>query len=480
MTTVKRPNILLICTDQQRYDSLGCYGNQHAQTPTLDQLAADGVLFEQCYVQNPVCAPSRGSLVTGRYVHSNGLWANGVSLPQHETLFTKTLADAGYDCGLIGKMHLASCFEGRTEPRFEDGFRYHQWSHDPPHGSPQNQYQHWLAEHHPALSAQAKAGKLRYDHLPTEAHYSHWVAEMAIDFLRNERAAEKPFFLWANFYDPHNPFGAPQEYLARFQPDEMPPPILEGDTDPAKPPIHDVARHPGDATHPRGYNAYDATQIQTIRAAYAAMVALIDDETKRVLDTLDELVLSENTLVVFTSDHGEMLGDHHMLLKGPMMYEGAVHVPLILRWPGHLPMGERRSQLVQWIDLSPTFLEAAGLSPQPRIQGQSLLPLARGDTDAPVRGWALCEYRNSGRPYDPPVHATMLRKESYKLVVYHGMPATARSRSGELYDLETDPQEQTNLWNSPHHAHIRQELESFLLDALVATEDRWQPREAVW
>ena len=114
------------------------------------------------------------------------------------------------------------------------------------------------------------------------------------------------------------------------------------------------------------------------------------------------------------------------MLKGPMMYEGAVRVPLIVRWPGHLPAGERRTELVQWLDLGPTILDAAGLPPMPRGQGQSLLPLARGDADAPQRGWAICEYRDSGHPYDPAVHVTMLRQGDHKLIVHHGDPATAR------------------------------------------------------
>ncbi len=163
-----------------------------------------------------------------------------------------------------------------------------------------------------------------------------------------------------------------------------------------------------------------------------------------------------------------------------MMYEGAVRVPLILRWPGHLPEGMRRPELVQWIDLCPTFLEAGGLPPLPRNQAQSLLPLARGDHDAPVRGWALCEYRNSGHAYDPPVHVTMLRWGRHKLVVYHGDPATARPRTGELFDLEADPQELSNLWDEPGARELRTELQERLLDVLVATEDRSQPREAYW
>ena len=136
MATADRPNILCICTDQQRYDALGAYGNAHISTPTIDGLARDGVLFERCYVQSPVCAPARASLVTGRYVHAHGLWANGVALPPHLPLFPRALADAGYDCGLVGKLHLAAAFGGRTESRLDDGFGFFAWSYDPSHPSP--------------------------------------------------------------------------------------------------------------------------------------------------------------------------------------------------------------------------------------------------------------------------------------------------------------------------------------------------------
>jgi arylsulfatase A-like enzyme len=184
--------------------------------------------------------------------------------------------------------------------------------------------------------------------------------------------------------------------------------------------------------------------------------------------------------VVFSSDHGEMLGDHHLILKGPMMYEGAVRVPLIARWPGHLPAGARRADLVHSMDICPTVLEAAGLPPLPGNQALSLLPLARGDRGASGRGWALCEYRDSCLPYEPPVHVTMLRRAHHKLVVYYGRPATDRPRTGELYDLESDPQELNNLWDDRRHAALRLELQELLLDVLVSTEDRSQPREGFY
>ncbi len=487
MATDRRPNILCVCTDQQRFDAVGAYGNPHIQTPTIDALARDGLLFEQCYVQSPVCAPARASLVTGRHVHAHGLWANGVALPAHLPLFPRALADAGYDCGLIGKLHLAAAFGGRTESRLDDGFRVFAWSHDPKHPSPENAYHRWLEARFPdlyaaAVAAPASGAPSPFDAMPTEAHYSRWVSETAIDFLRGraERDPAEPFFLWANFYDPHHPFVAPREYLDRYDPAVLPAPIGEPDALASKPPIQAEASRDSYAGFARGFSAYSPAELREAVRAYYAMVTLVDDETRRILDALAALGLADDTVVVFTSDHGEMLGDHRLMLKGPMLYEPAVRVPLIVRWPGRLPAGTRCGEIVEWIDLCPTFLELAGLPPLPGNQGLSLLPLAHGEPDAPTRGWALCEYRDSGHPYDPPVHVTMLRRGHHKLNVYHGPPATRRDRSGELYDLENDPDELRNLWDDPSATAVRADLEQFLLDVLVATEDRSQPREAYW
>ena len=477
---MSQPNILLICTDQQRFDALGAYGNPHIHTPNLDRLASEGVLFENCYVQNPVCAPSRASLMTSKYVPAHGLYANGVDLSPHEELFSRRLADAGYDCGLVGKFHLGACQYGRSEPRLDDGFRVFRWAHDPYPGSSENAYHRWLKARFPDLYEAVLRGESEYtwDTMPTEAHYSHWIGEETIDFLRSSRENDKPFFFIANFFDPHHGFGAPAEYVERYSPHELPKPVTRPGELESKPPIFTDASKKSYAGHARGYLEYTEEELMEARAAYYAMVTLIDDEVGRILRTLEETGLADNTIVVFTSDHGEMLGDHQLMLKGPFMYECAVRVPLIVRWPGVATPG-RRSELVQWVDLAPTFLQAAGLDIPAWYQGASLVPLIAGE-NVPWRDWALCQYRDSGHSYDPPVHVTMLRHDRWKLVVHHGSPSTARERTGELYDLEADPNELTNLWHDPAHRDVRTALQELLIDVLVATEDRGRPRLSHW
>lgn len=476
------PNVLLLCTDQQRFSALRAAGNAEIHTPNLDRLAADGVLFENCYVQNPVCGPSRASLMTGRYVQAHGEWANGVALPDHEQLFSRVLADGGYDCGLVGKMHLAACFDGRTEPRHDDGFRVWRWAHDPSHRSPDSAYHQWLQAEHPDLwhAVNDPDIPMTFGNIDTRGHFSRWISTETIDFLRDGRQTDKPFFFVANFFDPHHAFAAPEEYVKQYEPTTLSRPVTRDGELRDKPPIFTEASARSYAGYERGYVEYTADELQETKAAYYAMVTLIDDEVGRILDALEEEGLAHNTLVIFTSDHGEMLGDHQLMLKGPMMYEEAVRVPLIMRWPGELPAGERRSELVQWIDLAPTILDAAELAPLPRGQGDTLLPLARGDHDAWTRDWAICEHRNSSHPYDPPVHTTMLRHDRWKLVVHHGYPSTTRGRTGELYDLVADPHELDNRWSDPAYAEQHRQLSDLLMDVLVATQDRSQPRDAHW
>jgi arylsulfatase len=471
-------NVLLLCTDQQRFDALGASGNPEIQTPNLDRLAAAGARFTNCYVQNPVCAPSRASLMTGQYVHAHGLWANGVGLPGHEELFSKALSSAGYDCGLVGKLHIGgACAQGRLEPRLDDGFRVFRWAHDPYPGSSENQYHRWLRARWPELY-EATKDPGAFDTLPTEAHYSRWIGDQTIEFLEEGRDPDKPFFFVANFFDPHHGFGAPKEYRDRYDAERLTRPVTREQELAGKPSMLTDASHRSYAGHARGYTDYSAEELQEVRANYYAMVSLVDDEVGRILDALERTGAAEDTLVIFTSDHGEMLGDHQLMLKGPMMYECAVKVPLLMRWPGHIPAGTVRDELVQWIDLSSTVLDAAGLPALPRSQGSSILPLAAGTATEGPRDFAICEYRNSGHPYDPAVHTTMLRHDRYKLIVWHGRPSTDRGREGELYDLVADPRELDNLWDDPAHLATRTRLQEMLLDVLVATEDRSQTREA--
>jgi arylsulfatase A-like enzyme len=493
----QRPNILFICTDQQRGDSLRCTGASWAVTPNLDKLASQGALFRNCYVQNPVCSPSRASLFTGKYVASHGLYANGVPLPADQKLFTRTLADAGYDCGMIGKQHLSPCDSWQTEPRRDDGYRVFEWSHGPNHRALENDYHRWLRKAQPDIYAsifpdrganenteygnRAKAGT-PIDRVPKEAHYSHWVAERAIDFIAYPRDSGEPFCLVANFFDPHHPFGAPQEFRDKINADDIPEPNTFADELNDKPAPHRAYSEKSYSGTAPGFQDYSADEIKEIRAQYWAMIALIDHEVGRILQALEQRGLADNTLVVFTSDHGEMLGNHQQLLKGPQLYDDLTRVPLIARWPGQITAGAEIEELVQWVDLPATLLDAAQCAKGRGVQGQSLLPLATGSPGAGSqwRQWALSEYRYSGFHTDPLIMTTMLRHNDWKLIVWHGSPATGAARDGELYNLAEDPGELHNRFHDPDCAAIRRRMKGLLLDVMAETEDRTEPQVRPW
>ena len=490
----QRPNILLICTDQQRSDSLGCTGAHWAVTPNLDALAAQGAIFRNCYVQNPLCSPSRASLFTGKYPSNHGLYANGVPLPAEQHMFTKTLATAGYDCGMIGKQHLAPCDTWRTEPRRDDGYRVFEWAHGPNHRALENDYHRWLRKTHPEtyqqifpdiganenteLSNRARTGT-PIDHVPKEAHYSHWVAERAIDFIKHDRPNQEPFFLMANFFDPHHSFGAPQEFRDMIDADAIPDPITKpGELD-EKPSPHRAYSEKSYSVTAPGFQDYSAAEIKEIRAQYWAMIALIDYEVGRILEALEHAGQSQNTLVILTSDHGEMLGNHQQLLKGPQLYDDLARVPLIVRWPAKIEPSTYISQLVQWIDLPATLLDASNCAPGEGVQGQSLLPLTAGQFED-WRPWAICEYRYSGFATDPLIMTTMLRYKNLKLIVWHGSPACGNTRDGELYNLVDDPGELRNLFHLPEFSGHRRKMKGLLMEAFAVSEDRTENQPRSW
>lgn len=484
----ERPNILLICTDQQRFDAIGTHPGSSAITPNLDRLAAEGTVFEHCYAPSPICSPSRASMMTGEYPSSHGLHANGVTLPENRQLIGRELADAGYRCGLVGKLHLAAAFQGRTEQRLNDGFEWFEWAHDPFHGSPDNAYHRWLRDNHPDEWEAAKADVLtpdaegfahantRFDEMPTQAHYSTWVTERTCAFLDEED--DRPFFAVANYFDPHHPFAAPDEYLAKYPPGSIAAPVGGRDELATKPPRLTDASDSSYVGHGPSYVDFTPDGLDEVRRTYYAMVSLIDDGVGRILAAASAREDGRETLIIFTSDHGEMLGDHALLLKGPMMYDVAVRVPLVMSWPGHVPEGKRCGEFVSLHDLARTFRVAADLSAYERDQGQDIVAIAQGASEG--RAYAWCEYRNAGYPYDPPAHTTMLRTREHKLIVWHGDPDEERAADGELYDLIADPDELVNLWNDPGSVGIKMRLYEQLSDVQVRNEDRHHERVAPW
>ena len=502
---MERPNILWYCTDQQRSDTIRALGNPHIRTPNLDRLVERGVAFERAYCQSPICTPSRASFLTGRYPAAHHVHRNGNDyFPPGETLVTRLLADAGYDCGLAGKLHLSRA-KGRVERRPDDGYRVFHWSHHPkPDGPEGHAYAEWL-EAEKGVDPKA----LWAEHadkpygVPAELHQTTWCTEMALRFVDEERGG--PWLMSLNPFDPHAPFDAPKEYLDRYDPETLPWPLfrdadierqrafagVDQQTRVARDPrsmagaggigpggragatVGRVA--PAGAAGTTGYagrdtasqppDAYDA---RLVKASYYAMIELIDHEFGRLIDGLEARGELDNTIVIFTSDHGELLGDHGLLLKGCRFFEALVHVPLVVSWPARFAGGRRSRALVEHVDLAPTLLEAVGLPVPAGMQGRSLLPILDGRAEPDLhKPHVFCEYWDAvelpkGVGPTNHTHATMRFDGRHKSVVYHGLGL------GEIYDLEADPGEFDNLWDRPEAAGLKARLVLEHLDALAA------------
>lgn len=485
-----KPNILLILTDQQRWDSLGCYGANWVDTPNLDRLGREGAIFDNCYVNNPVCTPSRSSLWTGKELPGHGVYKLYDNLPHDEVLFPERLRRAGYYTALYGKLHTSGRLFEAYHRHPNDGFDEYEWGLEASiHlDSPFNGYSRWLQAEHPAFYSELEAKGRALLHHPQEVHFTHWAAERSIDFIRR-RSREGPFFCCMSVFDPHNPYeDYPLSMLDHVHQDRLPERVADPRRDRPRATERERAH-----SYLGSFEDMSDEDIHSMRLGYYASIALIDIEVGRVLDTLEEQGVSEDTLVIFASDHGDMTGDHDLVVKGAYFYDACTKVPFLLRWPARLAGGTRVDALVQPHDVARTVLEAAGAADEKAKDSMptsaDLLPLARGEIEA-VHEYVVCPYRNSGisddkQPWDPPIYGTMVHDGRYKLSVYHdesGRPvdggsgrlgASRRPASepeGELYDMKADPAEMNDLFRREEAADARQRLTNMLVDWLFRHE----------
>ncbi len=456
-----KPNILWICTDQQRFDTLGCMGNPFVHTPNLDALAAEGAGFENAFCNSPVCMPSRASFLTGKYPSNCGLAWNGQRLPESEApnLLPRVLHDHGdYYTGLSGKLHIrqyrnSELSRATDERRMNDGYVEFYWS---PCANPNqwsgNDYFHWLRDKGEEFTVEPHDDNRWVETMMTPAtHHSSYCAQKAINFIESCKDKPFPWHFAVNMYDPHSPFDPPREmlhpYLERLQ--DIPlPAYKEGELD-SKPTIHQQHHR---ESNTGAYGIYRCPEMseydhRLVRAAYWAMIDLIDIQVGRMVDALKRTGQYDNTMIIFTSDHGELLGDHGIYLKGFMFYDASVHVPLLISWPGRIPAGQRHDALVELVDLYPTIMQAIDQQPHGGIQGRSLFDLIDGSAST---GDFRSDVYSEG--HNDKVSAAMLRTRDHKIVRDH------KSNEGELYDLCTDPGEHHNLWDNPDYRDLRREL----------------------
>ncbi len=456
-------NFLFINTDQQRLDSLGCYGCQVAQTPNLDRLAAEGVRFDRCFTANPVCMPARASWFTGQYPSHHGCWQNGVPLDPDSDMIHTRLKAAGYHTGLIGKIHLDNIWL-RNTPHPKYGFDLLLECEGDPYCK--DEYFQWLDQHgrFDSYMAQFKAGghNERYVRdIPLEFHQNTWITNHVNDYFQARRADGKPFFLSVGFFDPHHPFDPVEPYASRFRAEDMPPPIA-GDCEELMTPYAKERR--------QGYAdvCADPARVGATIAAFHAMMAHLDDAVGRLLAALHANGLADSTVIVFTSDHGELLGDHGMLHKGPFFFDPSIRVPMIWTFPDAWQVAGVDTGFASSVDIAPTVAELAGVKGPHRMQGQPLFDRAGTLRPVPARTAALTEWRGeklhqgTGAPPTPAVRC--LVTDDWKFVHYQGKDF------GELYDRRHDPCELRNQWAEPDRQPLVRELRDRLLAFVLETE----------
>jgi len=455
-------NVVFILSDQLRADCVGCYGNTIIRTPHIDALASRGTRFDRAFAQHPQCAPSRASFLTGRYPHENGAISNHTAMAEAEATVGERFIDAGWRSIGLGKLHL---FDVKERASFTDTMLCGgQQSDATSPDALRDDYKHWLKAHgywEAAQRAYAHHASDEYwanfqatvNPIPAEAFFDNWVGDRAVEYIESMER-DQPFFMFVGLPNPHMPFDCPEPYASMYDPADMPIPrsFHEGDLS-TKPPMHAAFRRSGRKVN---YEHMTEDHLRRAMAYYYGSITLVDDQVGKIVHALESAGQLEQTLIVFCSDHGELLGDFGMLTKSidqyPMLYDCGLRVPLVIREPGGVE-GMTSQAMVELIDLAPTMLASAGLEPLPEMQGCDLRPLLQGGA-GPDRQTVFAE---SGA-------VKMVRGDQYKLVYYPGQPY------GELYDIQQDPDELHNLYDDERHAAIRQSMIQALLDRLIATE----------
>lgn len=482
-------NVLLITSDQQRWDTLGAL-NSAISTPNLDRLAQRGILFERAYTVNPVCTPSRCSLLTGQYPSRHGCFHVGTSLPEdYGPTVADRFADAGYSTSLIGKAHFQACKDPaspESAPHVHDLDHFDDW-HGPyfgfdhaelvightsePHASGMH-YGAWLRRQGVDLSTYFDIHD--YDHfgpwaLPEHQHGSTWVADRSIAAIDRAQQQDRPFFLWSSFQDPHNPYVVPEPWASQYDPASMATPL----------PLTDLSDRPefyrslqrgefyGDDPQLQDKAWGDvkirpelsADDIAALRAVYFGMVSLMDQQIGRILDRLGSDGTLDNTLVIFASDHGDYLGDHGLWGKGLPTYEAMQRVPFIVSHPDCRDRGAHSQALQSLVDVESSCLQAAGLDPTPGSQGVSQID-AWLDSSCLARDHALLEFRPAQGPF---MQRTCI-SSTHKLVTYDTRD------DGELYDLASDPEQRANLYGQPDCRDVQHQLTDVINDSMTPDE----------
>lgn len=437
---MKKPNIVYVFADQLRYTGLGCNGNPDIHTPNFDQLAADGMVFDQAFSACPICSPYRAQVLSGRYSHQNGVVCNEYELRRDIPTLPGVLGQAGYHTAYVGKWHLGY---GPYPPEKRYGFDY-------------------MAAYN--INRDAFCGAYHANEEgPFEMRDWHpkMETDLAIDFIREHQGSRPgdPFFLMMSWLPPHWPYETfPEEYN-----------------------IYDPARLTISPNTPKQLEAWERRET----ALYYGNVTGLDDQFGRLLRALDEMGLREDTIVCFTSDHGDHLGSHgygkpsdrwlHHTKRGSKAtpFEESIHIPFLMRWPGHVPAGQRTQAIFSSVDVMPTLLGLAGVAPPQGLAGADLsfVPLG-GEGEAP--GSAYLQILGPGWPHRGPWlgYWRGVRTHQYVYARWYGNEVEPM-----LYDVQADPYELNNLYGKPEYAQVQARMETLLQEWMAKTSDPFETGE---
>jgi uncharacterized sulfatase len=440
----KARKIVFIMTDTQRRDMLGCYGFPDMFTPNLDRLAREGMRFDKAYTCQPVCAPARSAIFTGLFPHTNGVWSNCSALGDNVHTIAQRLSDHGFHTAHIGKWHL-------------DGGDYFGLGRCPEGWDPDYWYDMrcYLEELTPNDRLRSRNIETNRDaSLTADFTFGHRCTSRAIDFLEHHH--DEDFFLTVSYDEPHDPCLCPSPFSSMYRNYHFPKAPNVWDTLADKPQHHRVW------AGKRLLQDKDDLQISV--PDYLGCNSFVDSEIGRLLDAIDRC--APEALIIYTSDHGDMLASHSLWNKGPAMYEEITHIPLLARWRGVIAESSVHTHPVSHINITPTLMDAAGIVPSKWMDGKSILPVLM-DSDVRVNEAVFLEFGRYEVDHDgfggfQPIRC--ICDGRYKLAVN-------LLTSDELYDLEDDPGEMKNLILSKDHSSIRNSLHDQLLDWMNQSRD---------
>jgi len=498
-----RPNILLITSDQQHWNTIGAF-NREIRTPNLDRLAAEGTLFDRAYCPNPTCTPTRASIITGKYPSQHGAWSLGTKLSEGEHTVGEDFQKAGFRTCLIGKAHFQP-LRGTAEypsleayPILQDldfwkcfnddfyGFDHVELARN--HTNEAHVGQHyalWMEEKGLANwrdyflppTGRMDESEKRVWKIPEGYHYDAWIAERTNAMLESYKENGENFFLWASFFDPHPDYFLPEPWDKMYDPESLTLPcVKEGEHE--HNPRHfkltqeenpDFSEYSVSGYGIHGFHSHlrNAGEQRKDMAVYYGMISLMDKYIGEILDRLDGLGLAEDTLVLFTSDHGHFFGQHGLVAKGAFHYEDMIKVPFIVRYPGKAPAGRVSHAMQSLVDLAPSFLDLIHAPIPASMSGISQAGVWLGEKEA-ARDHIICENRHEY----PTVHLKTYVDERYKITVYYNRPY------GEMFDLKEDPGEIRNLWDDGSFAELKSRLLLKFIWAEMGKEPLCMPRVA--